>query len=438
MKKIILSFIIAVSIVIFSNTVYGFTIVVDPGHGGNDTGAIGNNNIYERDIANKVSDYLIEYLSKYDITIYKTHEVNENPEIIDRGIFVRSKKADLGVSLHFNDAESETDGAEVWVSHNTSLDKYNKNTTELGNKILNNISKLGIRNRGVKPCANCGDSTDVYTDGTRADYLGFIRYCMRGCKIDNGVISPTGAIPANIQKGEGVPAILIEHCFVKWNDYKYINSDSKLKALAEADGKAIVEYYNLQLKSQQYENTPFTDVYKGKWYCNAIEYVYKNNIMKGYSDTIFAPNDKVTRGMLVTILYRMEGEPSVSGKNKFPDVQDSTKYYYKAVKWASDNKLVNGYDNGNFGPTDDIQRQQLAVILNKYAKYKGKATTQTNDLKSYKDTDKISSYAVNQMKWAVGAKVITGNSDGTLNPKGEATRAEVAAMMEKYCKNVGR
>jgi len=187
----------------------------------------------------------------------------------------------------------------------------------------------------------------------------------------------------------------------------------------------------------------FTDVSKEKWYYNAVKYVFQNDIIRGYDDYTFAPNDKLTRGMMVTILYRMEGRPAVTGNTLFPDVQDSSKYYYDAVKWATDNKIVSGYDNGNFGPNDKIQRQQLAVILNKYAKYKGKNVTQTNNLKEFTDNSKISSYAVSQMKWAVGAGVISGNEnkqtgEKTLNPKGEATRAEVAAMMEKYCKRVGR
>jgi len=187
----------------------------------------------------------------------------------------------------------------------------------------------------------------------------------------------------------------------------------------------------------------FIDVSESAWYYKAIDYVYKNNIIKGTGSTTFAPNDKLTRGMMVTILYRMEGEPKVTGTPKFPDVQDSSKYYYKAVKWATDKGIVSGYDNGKFGPNDNIQRQQLAVILNKYAKYKEKDVSAINNLEEFTDKNKISSYAINQMKWAVGAEVISGNEDKvtgekTLNPKGNATRAEAAAMLEKYCKNVGR
>ena len=183
---------------------------------------------------------------------------------------------------------------------------------------------------------------------------------------------------------------------------------------------------------------PFKDVKKGDWFYNAVEYVYTNNIIKGYDTTTFAPNDQLTRGMMVTILHRMEGSPAVSGNTKFSDVQNSKYYYYNAVKWASDKGIVTGYDNGKFGPDDNITREQLAVILCKYAKYKGKNITQTNDLRAFSDRSKVSKYALAQMKWAVGSGVITGNKDKTLKPQGNATRAEVSAMLEKYCRKIGR
>ena len=189
-------------------------------------------------------------------------------------------------------------------------------------------------------------------------------------------------------------------------------------------------------------NLPFKDVKKTDWFYNAVKYTYENGMISGYNATTFAPKDKLTRGMMATILYRMENNPSVTGKPKFADVQDSKKYYYKAIKWATDKKIVSGYDNGKFGPNDNITREQLAVILYNYAKFKGKNTSASDNLNGFTDKTKVSSWALAQVKWAVGAGVITGNEnkDGTktLNPKGNATRAEVAAMLEKYCKKVGR
>ncbi len=195
------------------------------------------------------------------------------------------------------------------------------------------------------------------------------------------------------------------------------------------DGTGIKGTYNVTVKLTE---LPFKDVTVDDWYYTAVKYCYQKGMIKGTTSTKFEPNAKFTRGMLVTILYRMENSPSVSGKTKFPDVQDSKQYYYKAVKWATDKKVVSGYDNGKFGPNDNITREQLSVILNKYAKYKGKKVTQTNNLSEFKDGNKVSKFAKSQMQWAVGAGVITGTADKKLNPQGSATRAEAASMLYKY------
>ena len=142
--------------------------------------------------------------------------------------------------------------------------------------------------------------------------------------------------------------------------------------------------------------------------------------------------------MLVTILYRMEGEQAITGTPKFPDVQDSSQYYYKAVKWATDKNIISGYNEGTFGPNDYITREQLAVILKKYAQYKEKDLSGYDNLARFSDRYSISDYAISSMRWAVGAGVITGYADGTLNAYGYATRAEAAAMIQKYCDKVGR
>lgn len=180
---------------------------------------------------------------------------------------------------------------------------------------------------------------------------------------------------------------------------------------------------------------PFEDVDSNEWYYSAIKYSYNNKIIMGYNSTTFAPNDNITRGMLVTILYRMEGSPKVFTTSKFPDVKDSSMYYYKAVNWAASNKIVSGYDTGKFGPDDNITREQLAVILWKYSKYKGKDKDVTADFTKFSDSFKISDYAKKGMNWALGVGVMHG-SNGKLLPQGTATRAEAAAMLSNYSKVV--
>lgn len=253
-KKIMILVIIMFLLIYTGNAVKALTVVLDPGHGGIDPGAI-NGQIYESNVTLKIAKYLKEYLNQYEgVSVNLTHGGITNGEltVFDRAIIARDKNADLFISLHVNSStSSDVNGAEVYVTANTSLDKYNKETSNLGNKILENLKKLGIEKRGVFTKLLTRDTTDRYSDGTMADYYGIIRYAMRGTKIDDGVIWPEGKQPANIQNGEGVPTILIEHCFISSSkDIAYIDSEEDIKKLAKADADAIVAQYGLKLKGQ--------------------------------------------------------------------------------------------------------------------------------------------------------------------------------------------
>ncbi len=175
---------------------------------------------------------------------------------------------------------------------------------------------------------------------------------------------------------------------------------------------------------------PFTDVSSDKWYYNAVKWASTKGLLTGTSDTTFAPNDPMTRGMLVTVLYRMEGRPSISATIKFADVI-SSKYYAKAIAWASSQNIVSGYSNGKFGPEDSITREQLAKVLYLYADYKGYDVTAKESLSAFNDASNVSSYAKKYMQWAVAEGLIKG-SNGKLKPKGEATRAEIAAILKRF------
>ena len=180
---------------------------------------------------------------------------------------------------------------------------------------------------------------------------------------------------------------------------------------------------------------PFFDVNKSDWYYDSVKYAYDSNIIKGTDINEFKPEDQLTRAMLVTILHRMEGMPYQSGTSKFPDVQNTSEYYYEAVKWATNNKIVSGYSNGKFGPNDPITREQLSVILNQYCRYKGKYKAVNANYGKFKDSSTISSFAKWGMNWAVGSGIING-SNGYLYPQGTATRAEASAMLSNYCKTI--
>lgn len=180
---------------------------------------------------------------------------------------------------------------------------------------------------------------------------------------------------------------------------------------------------------------PFSDVAEGSWYADAVGYVYQQGLMTGTSENRFSPDVTTSRAMIVTMLYRLEGSPAVSGSASFPDVA-AGQWYADAVAWASANGIVTGYGNGNFGPEDTITREQLAVIFHRYAAYKGYDKTPAASLDSYADAVKVSPYAAQAMGWAIGTGLITGTSDTTLSPGGFATRAQAAVILTRFCQNL--
>ena len=179
---------------------------------------------------------------------------------------------------------------------------------------------------------------------------------------------------------------------------------------------------------------PFADAPTGYWAYDAILYVYDNGLMAGTSDTTFAPDDTTSRSMIVTILYRLEGEPVVDDAMDFADVAGDA-WYTDAVLWAAGEGIVGGYGDGLFGSDDPVTREQLAAILYRYAVYKGYDVSigEDTNLLSYTDFADLSEYAIPAMQWACGAGIVNGTSESTLTPQGEATRAQVAVMLERFC-----
>ena len=174
----------------------------------------------------------------------------------------------------------------------------------------------------------------------------------------------------------------------------------------------------------------FTDVRTNDWFAGAVEYVVNNGLFSGVSDTSFAPNEPVTRGMLVTVLWRAAGEPSASA-SAFADVPADA-WYAKAVAWANVNGIVQGYDASTFAPDDRITREQLAAIFQRYAGFKGMETSGRGDLSQFGDTGALSNWAQEGVSWAVGAGLISGKGDGVLDPQGATTRAEAAVILQRF------
>lgn len=203
------------------------------------------------------------------------------------------------------------------------------------------------------------------------------------------------------------------------------------------DGKVTVEASFVREGGQtQIPQTTFADVPASAWYYNAVEYVYENGLMSGVSGGRFAPDDTLTRAMLVQTLYAMEGRPAAASAG-FADVA-SGDWYASAVNWAAANGVVSGVSETGFGPNNALTREQLALILYRFAQYKGYDVTGTSDLAAYADGSSVSSWAAEAMGWAVDAGLISGVGGNQIAPTGTASRAQVAQILMNFCENVAR
>ena len=180
---------------------------------------------------------------------------------------------------------------------------------------------------------------------------------------------------------------------------------------------------------------PFGDVKTADWFYNDVKYVYEKGMMAGTAADVFAPNTTTTRAMIVTILYRLEGSPAVTGTSAFADVP-AGQWYTDAVNWAAANQIVKGTSATTFAPNASITREQMAAILYRYAQYKGYDVTKKADLSGYSDNGQVSAYAKDALAWANAAKLINGVTNTTLAPQGNATRAQVSAILHRFCDGV--
>ena len=181
---------------------------------------------------------------------------------------------------------------------------------------------------------------------------------------------------------------------------------------------------------------PFTDVRESDWFYEDVAFAYENGLFAGTSDTTFSPNASMTRAMLVTVLYRLEGQPAVNGRSGFSDVQYNG-YYEDAVTWAADNGIVNGTSTTTFSPNANVTREQMAAILYSYAQYKKYNTAASSGLNGFTDHASVSGYAAASLEWAVAEKLVNGSA-GKLMPTGNATRAQVAAILHRFVENVAK
>ena len=227
------------------------------------------------------------------------------------------------------------------------------------------------------------------------------------------------------------PAVITFATDEDWNNY-----------IATVNGEAYTgEEITIVVKDSATEEPdselPYTDVSDADWFYNEVTYAYEKGIMTGINDTTFAPYESLARAQFAIILHRLNGEPQMEYTDRFHDVGEDL-WYTDAILWAADTDVVTGYSNGNFGPADKINREQMATMMYRYAEYKGYSLEGGVDYSQYKDAANVSDFAKEAMSWAVGNGVITGKYDETqLDPQGEASRAECAIIMMRFMETFG-
>lgn len=257
-------------------------------------------------------------------------------------------------------------------------------------------------------------------DAEPSGYFGYVYYGIDGERI---------YVNATPDKGYEVKSVSVtDEKGKKVSVYEALKENQYYFTMPESDVTVTVEFQYRELTN------PFTDVKTTDWFYDAVSYVYTEGLMTGTGSYTFSPNGTTSRAMLVTILWRLQGEPYVSGYG-FNDVKSSA-YYYDAVRWAARYGIVEGYEGNVFKPDDAITREQFAAILYRYADYCNYNTSASTNLSAYKDSAKVSSWATTSMKWAVAEGLFEGDNLGNLDPQGQTTRAACAKLLMAFCENV--
>lgn len=285
------------------------------------------------------------------------------------------------------------------------------------------------------------DTGSVLTGSTIADKSRYITAVWSG-----GIAPETYKLTVSGGEGSGsytegtkvklVPAVSSGKAFVRWDvtgagavlggdGYYYIT-------MPASDVTAVAVWRSVCPLGDKCPTKDFTDNPVTYWAHNDIDSVIALRLFKGTSGTTFGPDIVMSRCMLITVLYRLEGSPDVAGyENRFTDV-DADGYYYNALLWGSHNNISNGYSDGRFAPDDPLTREQLVTFLHRYANYKGYNTDVYTDIGGYSDAAKVSPFARESMCWAIGAGIVNGTGNNTLSPQDSALRAQVAAMFNRF------
>ena len=330
--------------------------------------------------------------------------------------------------------EDATNKAVNWTSSDSAVATVDQNGVVTA--VAHGTATITVTTEDGNYTATCTVTVSRYSTGG-----GPTTYAVTAPDVENGTVRVS---PSRASRGTTVTITVTPDEGYELESLTVLDSrDNEIALTDKGDGK-----YTFTMPSGRVtveasfaeiapEPLPFGDVDDGDWFADAVRFVYENGMMNGVSETSFAPHAATSRSMIVTILYRLEGEPVVDYAMDFTDVAGDA-YYAEAVRWAASEGIVGGYGGGLFGSEDAVTREQLAAILYRYAVYKGYDVSigEDTNILSYDDFADLSEYAIPAMQWACGAGIVNGTSESTLTPQGEATRAQVAAMLMRFCESI--
>ena len=387
-------------------------IVIDPGHGGVQSGCelkydgvLVSESVLCLKIANYCRDYLLEHYENVEVLL--TREEDEDIELSDRVDFAAEQGADYMLSIHLNADEGYARGALGLVPRGKYRPEQAEASIATAEAILQELEALGLQNRGTTYTLG----TSRYPDGTYVDALAIIRGCVR----------------------KNIPVTLMEQCFMdNEDDYReFLSSEEKLRALGVANALGLARTLGLREhripSSADEGDTPFEDVPVGEWYYDDVTYVWEEGLMQGISDTQFGPTLTANRAMVVTLLYRMDGAELCPEESSFEDVPAGS-WYHAPVEWALENGITTGVSQTEFAPDRSVIREQFVTFLHRYAGEPEPAALP----EELADWDTVSAYARNAMAWALETGLLKGYEDGTIRPLRELNRAELAVLMHRF------
>lgn len=388
-------------------------IVLDPGHGGTwDPGTVSKYDgveVVESELNLKIARYCREYLEYHyeNVQVLLTRETDVEMDLKDRLDFAEEAGADYLLSIHINANTGYAQGALAIVPRGRYRPEQAAASKTTAEAILAELEQVGMVNLGTE--VRLSDEW-YYPDGTWADYFAIVR---------GGVY-------------RDIPSIIMEHGFLdNEDDYRnFLSSDEQLAALGRADALGLAKTLGLKERrhtSAERGDTPFVDVLEGEWYYDAVTYVWEQGLMKGISDSHFAPLNPATRAMAVTLLYRMEGEELAPENCTFADVEPGS-WYHAPVEWAYETGITNGVGGTEFAPGRNVTREQFVTFLHRYA---GEPEAEMLP-EQFSDWETVNDFARNAVAWAVEKGILKGHLDGTIQPQRELSRSELAALIQRF------